>query len=62
MDKKEFYNSLSEDIKAKLKACSSEKEMLDVLSENKIEIDPELLEGVSGGGRLHCSKNCKDWC
>lgn len=49
MDLKEFYNSLSENVKEKLKACQSEEEMLKVLEEENIELDPEVLEEVSGG-------------
>ena len=49
MNKEEFYESLSEDVKAKIKACKTEEEMLRVLAEEKIALDPELLEGVSGG-------------
>lgn len=52
MDLKEFYNSLSENVKEKLKACASEEEMLKVLEEENIELDPEVLEEVSGG-HLH---------
>ena len=52
MDLKEFYNSLSENAKEKLKACASEEEMLKVLEEENIELDPEVLEEVSGG-HLH---------
>ena len=60
MDRKEFYNSLSEDIKAKLRECKTDEEMLKVLSDNKIKLDDELLMGVAGGGPHHCSKNCSD--
>ena len=54
MDKKEFYNKLSDDVKEKIKACKTEEEMLKVLQDEKIELDPELLDpeqlaGVSGG-------------
>ena len=49
MNQKEFYNSLSEDVKAKIKACKSEAEMMGVLDAEKIEVDPELLDEVSGG-------------
>lgn len=49
MDLKEFYNSLSEDVKAKLKECKSEEEMLKVLEEENIKLDPDVLEDVSGG-------------
>ena len=59
MNQKEFYNSLSEDVKAKIKACKSEAEMMQVLDEEKIELDPELLDEVSGGG-FHdtCTLGC----
>lgn len=62
MNRKEFYNTLSEGVKAKIKACQTEEEMLRVLEEEKIELDPELLEDVSGGkrdnGRIGCTTNC----
>ena len=51
MDLKEFYNAQSEDVKAKLKACDSEEEMMKVLEEEQIELDPEILSEVSGGGK-----------
>ena len=64
MNKEEFYESLSEDVKAKIKACKTKEEMLRVLAEEKIELDPELLDSVSGGrhplGRN--GKPCKDHC
>ena len=60
MDRKEFYNSLSDDIKQKLKECKTDEEMLKVLSENKIKLDDELLSGIAGGGPHHCGKNCSD--
>ena len=65
MNRKEFYNTLSEDVKEKIKACQTEEEMLRVLSEEKIELDPELLDSVSGGrsGKLGRSgKPCNDHC
>ena len=54
MNRREFYDGLSEDVKAKLKACRSEEEMMKVLDEEKIELDPELLDGVSGGENRPC--------
>ena len=66
MNSKEFYNSLSEDVKAKIKACKSEAEMMRVLDEEKIELEPELLDEVSGGGMTcmhgHVSCNCNLDC
>ena len=54
MNRKEFYESLSEDVKARLKACKSEEEMMSVLDEEKIELDPGILDEVSGG-KLICN-------
>ena len=51
MNRKEFYNSLSDEVKEKIKACRSEEEMLKVLQEERIELSPDLLEGVSGGNQ-----------
>ncbi len=55
MDKKEFYNSLSDDVKQKLKACTTEEEMLKVLGDNRIELDEETLSEVSAGSKYHRS-------
>ena len=40
MNRKEFYDSLSDEVKAKIKACQSEREMLKVLEEEQIELSP----------------------
>ncbi len=64
MNRKEFYESLSEETKAKIRACKSEQEMLKVLAEERIELDPELLDSVSGGNNqidtVGCDKKCED--
>ena len=52
MDRKAFYNSLSEDMKTKIKACKTEDEMMKVLAEAGIALDDELLDSVSGGAGL----------
>ena len=49
MDLKEFYQGLSDDTKEKLKACKSEEEALQVLKDENIELDPEVLDTISGG-------------
>ena len=49
MDLKEFYTSQSESVKAKLGACKSEEEMMQVLGEEGIELAPEVLDTISGG-------------
>ena len=58
MNQKEFYNSLSEDVKAKLKNCKSEEEMMKVLDEEKVELDPELLDEISGGSKVTKEMEC----
>ena len=49
MNHEEFYSSLSDDLKAKIKACTSQDEMMDALKAANIELDAALLEDVSGG-------------
>ena len=50
MDEKEFYLSLSDEVKEKIKACKNEQEALDVLEEYAIPLPVELMDKVSGGG------------
>ena len=45
----DFFKSLPEDVKEKLKSCKSEEEAMDILKENMIEIPAEELKNVSGG-------------
>ena len=49
MELKEFYASQSEAVKEGLKACKSEEEMMRVVDEEGIELDPEMLDKISGG-------------
>ena len=60
MNRKEFYSTLSEDAKNKIKACKTEEEMMRVLDEEKIALDPELLDSVSGGvsDKDNCERHC----
>jgi hypothetical protein len=51
----EFFKSLPEDVKEKLKKCKSEEEAMDVLKDNMVEIPPEELKKVAGG-------DCWDHC
>ena len=67
MNKKEFYESLSDEVKAKIKACKTEEEMLKVLQDEKIELDPDMLDSVSGGNDIllvDCSakNSCSSKC
>ena len=62
MNKKEFYESLSDEVKAKIKACKTEEETLKVLQDEKIELDPELLDKVSGGNDNWEGSGCNEVC
>ena len=46
----DFFKSLPEDVKKRLKNCKSEEEAMDILKENMIEIPAGELKNVSGGG------------
>ena len=46
---KEFYNGLSDEVKAKVKDCKSEQELKDVLADESAELSMDVLEGVAGG-------------
>ena len=54
MNKKELYESLSDEVKAKLKACKTEDEMKEVLAGAGIELSDEVLNEVSGGKHSSC--------
>ena len=58
MNRKEFYDTLSEDVKTKIKACKTEDEMMKVLAEEKIELDTALLGSVSGGACSYSEFEC----
>jgi hypothetical protein len=45
----DFYKSLPEEVKEKLKGCKSEEEAMDILKENMIEIPEDVLKKVAGG-------------
>ncbi len=52
----EFFKSLPEEVKEKLKNCKSEEEAMDILKENMIEIPAGELKKISGGGMYGCEK------
>lgn len=63
MTRKEFYETLSDEVKEKIKACQSEEEMLKVLEQEQIELSPDMLEAVAGGAHAPCfEKWCQDHC
>ena len=52
----EFFKSLPEEVKEKLKNCKSEEEAMDILKDNMIEIPAGELKNISGGGMYGCDK------
>lgn len=57
MNLKEFYDSLSEDLKAKVRACKSADEFQNLMKQESIELDPGLLDEMSGGAPYTCPFN-----
>ncbi len=56
--KNDFFKSLPEDVKKRLKNCKSEEEAMDILRDNMIEIPEEELKKVSGGFRWESYHDC----
>ena len=48
--KKELLKGLSEDQIAKVKACDDVRDLLQLAKDEGVELTPEQLEAVSGGG------------
>ena len=53
--KTEFFKNLPEDVKEKLKSCTSEEEAMDILKASSIEIPDDALDEVAGGKCYKCS-------
>ena len=56
--KTEFYKNLPEDVKEKLKTCTGEEEVVDILKANMIELPDEMLDEAAGGSCY--TKSCSD--
>lgn len=50
-------NNLSDELKAKIKACQSDEDLKSLLAAEKIELDPEMMSAVSGG-RIRSRDDC----
>ncbi len=59
--KTEFYKKLPEDVKEKLKNCTSEEEVMDILNADMSEIPVEMLENVAGGDCYMRSGPCNKY-
>ena len=61
MDKyKEMYDSLSDDLKAKVATCKTGEELVTLAQTEGIELTDEQLDAISGGGGWLCSDNTCD--
>ena len=59
-----IFDNLSEELKARLKACKTEEEMRGILSDADIELDRNFLETVVGGIEFPCEEfdwNCTSY-
>ena len=54
---KGIYDSLTDEQKAKAKACKTMEELTALAAKEGIELPDELLEGVAGGGG--CFTHCR---
>ena len=52
MSEKDFFDNLSDELKAKLRACKTEDELKKVLADAGIELDPDALADTAGGAGL----------
>ena len=53
MRKINLLDELSDEIKEKLRACRTEEELNTVLTDANIELDPNVLDAISGGNPCH---------
>ena len=59
MDKyKEMYNSLSDEMKAKVANCKTAEELMELAKSEGIELTDEQLDAISGGFRWTCDYSC----
>ena len=56
------YNELSEEKKAKARACATPEEVLALAKEEGYELSDEELDGISVGWCLTNQKECPDRC
>ena len=49
MSEKNLFDSIGDEIKAKLKECRTKEELERVLSETGLQLDDDLLKAVAGG-------------
>ena len=50
----EFYDGLSEDLKAKVTSCKTAEELIELAKTEGIELSDEQLDAASGGGNWDC--------
>ena len=61
MDKyKEMYDSLSDDLKAKVANCKTADELTNLVKSEGIELTDEQLDAISGGVEWFCGDHNQD--
>ena len=62
MELKELFGNLSDDIKAKVKDVKSAEELKAILEKENVELTPEQVEFLSGGGQGTTQCSFYDHC
>ena len=62
MEFKELFGNLSDEIKAKVKNVKSAEELKAILEKEQVELTPEQVEFLSGGGQGHNECPFYDHC
>ena len=61
MDKyKEMYDSLSDDLKAKVANCKTGEELVSLAEKEGIELTDDQLDAISGGATWTCDSHSND--
>lgn len=54
------FNDLTDEQRAKARACTTAEELAALAREEGIELTDEQLEGIAGGGRWNCADDCSN--
>ena len=62
-EKKERFSQVSDDLAERARACKSHEEFQGLLQESGIELTPEQLDLIAGGGcNPFCTYDCSSHC
>lgn len=56
---KNLYDGLNDDVKAKLQNAKNPDELMQILKDEDVELNPEQLGAVAGGAPLATTDTCK---